>query len=210
MSKYLNTQSLLWLALVLAMAGSLKHLTHTFASVDNDYLFGLLQAVSVDCGLFALAYSIKQRKATNRSTKILWAGVVLFTCISVFGNYTYAQNILGVVPGWVLWLKPLVLAASLPLLVLYLAEVVSDNQSHKAPPAEAPRVEDTKPEEIVTHKNLDSTKANKAKKGKVQERRQQVKELVDEGLPQKEIAQQLGFHPNTISSDIKAMNGVAK
>ena len=153
MTKYLNTQSLLWLALVLAMTGSLKHLTAVFASVDGDYLFGLIQAVAVDAGLFALAYSIRQRKVTNKPTWFVWCGVALFSLISVFGNYIYGQTALGgQLPGWVVWLKPIVLAASLPVLVIYLSEIVSDNATAVQPDNRLtkPAVQVSKPDNRLT------------------------------------------------------------
>lgn len=153
MSKYLNTQSLLWLALVLAMAGSLKHLATVFALVDGDYLFGLIQAVAVDAGLFALAYSIRQRKAHSRSVWFVWCGVVLFSGISIFGNYVYGQTALGgQLPGWIVWLKPIVLAASLPVLVIYLSEIVSDNATAVQPDNRLtkPAVQVSKPDNRLT------------------------------------------------------------
>lgn len=133
MKKLLNVQSLLWLALALALAGSLKHLAAIFASVDGNTLMGLLQAVAVDTGLFALSFSLRGRKAEKRGVKILWLGIVIFTGISVYGNYAYGLLATGeTLPGWIVASRPIVLAASLPILVLYLAELVSDNQQHAA------------------------------------------------------------------------------
>lgn len=206
MTKYLNTQSLLWLALVLAMIGSLKHLTAVFASVDGDYLFGLIQAVAVDAGLFALAYSIRQRKATNKPTWFVWCGVALFSLISVFGNYIYGQTALGGnVPGWIVWLKPIVLAASLPVLVIYLSEIVSDNREHKPHKAQA-----TKPESNPTkprNEGLDATKAVAAKQAKVSNRQQRAKQLRAEGMTQQAIADELQVSVETVR---RYTNGVAK
>ena len=126
--KPLNVQSLLWLALALALAGSLKHLAAVFATVDGNTLMGWLQAIAIDVGLFALAYSIKQRKAANSSTKALWFGVGLFILISIYGNLYYGFVATSQVPLWMELVKPYVLAGSLPVLVLYLAELVSDNR----------------------------------------------------------------------------------
>ena len=130
--KYLNVQSLLWLALVLALLGSLKHLAAVFASVDGDYLMGFLQAIAIDAGLFALAYSIKLRKVAKRSTKPLWLGVAMFTTISIYGNLTYglfATN--GNLPNWIAATKPFILAGSLPILVLFLSELLSDDRQYQ-------------------------------------------------------------------------------
>lgn len=131
--KFFNVQSLLWLALALALAGSLKHLASIFASVDDNHLLGWIQAVSIDIGLFSLAFSIRQRKQEKRSAKTLWLGLAMFTLISIYGNYAYGLLATsGSLPSWIVATKPIVLAASLPILVLYLAELVSDNQQHMA------------------------------------------------------------------------------
>ena len=56
--KLTPVQVFLWIALVLALAGSLRHVAHTFASIDSNSTWGWIQAVAVDIGLFALALAI--------------------------------------------------------------------------------------------------------------------------------------------------------
>lgn len=129
-AKLFTPQTLLWLALVLALAGSLKHLAAIFASVDGNTLMGWVQAVAIDAGLFALAYSIKVRKAAKRSTRPLWFGVVLFSAISIYGNLAYGLLATGVLPAWIVAIKPYILAGSLPILVLFLSELLSDDRQH--------------------------------------------------------------------------------
>ena len=136
-TRILNVESLLWLSLVLALAGSLKHLAGIFASIDDNTLMGWLQAIAIDAGLFALAYSIKVRKVARRSVKPLWFGVTVFTGISVYGNLSYGLLATdGNLPGWILASKPYVLAASLPILVLFLSELLSDDRQHASEVAE--------------------------------------------------------------------------
>lgn len=131
LTRYVQVNSLLWLALVLALAGSLKHLAAIFASVDGNYFMGWVQAIAIDVGLFALAYSIRVRKAANRSTRPLWGGVVLFSCISVYGNLAYGiLSTTGQLPAWIELTKPFILAASLPVLVLFLSELLSEDRQH--------------------------------------------------------------------------------
>lgn len=130
-SRFISVENLLWLSLILALAGSLKHLANVFASVDGNTLMGWVQAVAIDAGLFALAYSIRVRRVARRSTRPLWFGVTLFTCISVYGNLSYGLLATsGNLPGWILASKPYVLAASLPVLVLFLSELLSDDRQH--------------------------------------------------------------------------------
>lgn len=126
-----KVEYLLWLSLILALAGSLKHLANVFASVDGNTLMGWVQAVAIDAGLFALAYSIRVRRVARRTTKPLWFGVTLFTGISVYGNLSYGLLATsGNLPGWIVVSKPYVLAASLPVLVLFLSELLSDDRQH--------------------------------------------------------------------------------
>lgn len=135
--KILDVNNLLWLALALALAGSLKHLAAIFASVDGNLFMGWLQAIAIDTGLFALAYSIRVRKVARRNVKPLWFGVAVFTGISVYGNLAYGLFATsGSFPPWVVASKPVVLAASLPILVLFLSELLSDDRQHAAKEAE--------------------------------------------------------------------------
>lgn len=128
-----TVQSLLWLALLLALAGSLKHLAAIFASVDGNIFMGWLQAVAIDAGLFALAYSIRQRKTAERSTLPLWFGVVLFSGISIYGNLAYGLLATsGTLPAWILTSRPYILAASLPVLVIFLSELLADDRQFLA------------------------------------------------------------------------------
>ena len=137
-SKIFDVQNLLWLALMLALIGSLKHLAAIFASIDEDHLMGWFQAVAIDAGLFALAYSIRIRKNARRSTWPLWVGVGLFSLISIYGNYAYGLlSTQGELPEWISTIKPIILAASLPILVLFLSELLSDDRQHAQAEAEA-------------------------------------------------------------------------
>jgi len=144
--KILDVNNLLWLALVLALAGSLKHLAAIFAGVDGNHVMGWLQAIAIDVGLFALAYSIRVRKVAKRSVKPLWFGVIVFTGISVYGNLAYGLlATTGSLPGWIVATRPIVLAASLPILVLFLSELLSDDRQHAASLPTEPAIVANKP-----------------------------------------------------------------
>lgn len=199
-----NIQALLWLALALALAGSLKHLAAIFASVDGNIWFGWLQAVAVDVGLFALAYSIKVRKSARRTTRPLWAGVLLFTGISVYGNLAYGVlSIEGTLWPWLEWPRPFVLAGTLPILVLFLAELISDDRQHaEAQAKRAAKRETAAAFDQDTLDNLD--RANEAKRTKIVERRQEVRQHLDNGVSPTDIATALGVSRRTILRDIAA------
>jgi hypothetical protein len=127
-------QLFLWIALVLALLGSLRHVAHTFASIDGDWGWGLMQAVAVDVGLLALALAIMQRRRSALSAGGVIAGVVVFTVISVYANLAYGLTFKnnGVAPQWIEDAKPWILAATLPVLVLYLAEIVGSQWTKKS------------------------------------------------------------------------------
>lgn len=211
MRKFLNVESLLWLALALALAGSLKHLAAVFASVDGNHLMGWIQAVAIDSGLFALAYSIRTRKADRRTTKPLWAGVTLFTTISVYGNLAYGLlSTTGTLPTWLGSSRPYVLAASLPVLVLFLAELLSDDRQHAADVAEREARKRTKQSDKWANVTEDSSqldRANAIRQAEIDNRRDRVLRLSQAGKEPGDIAAELDVSVRTIRRDIKALNG---
>ena len=122
----------LWLAYILALSASVSHVAGAFATIHapGEWAAGWAAAVAIDAGLAALAYSIQQRKRAKRPTKSLWGGVVLFAGISAYANVLYALQHTGDL------FRAIVLAASLPLLVVYLGEVVSSDDAAAAEAAE--------------------------------------------------------------------------
>lgn len=213
-NRLLSVQSLLWLALILALAGSLKHLAAVYATIDGDLTFGWLQAIAVDTGIFALAYSIKIRKNAKRSVKPLWAGVIFFTAISVFGNLAYAiMNARTVIndglPGWMVAAKPVILAGTLPVLVLFLSELLSDDRQHANELAEkAARKQARRSATVTGFVPGDLTAlqmANDTRQDKIAERRQEVAALLDNGFAADVIAEQLNVSVRTIRRDLSVI-----
>ncbi len=136
-----SAQTLLWLALVLALVGSLRHVAWGFSTLEQgDMLAGYIQAIAVDLGLFALAMGIQNRKRQARGTRWLWAGVLLFSAVSTYANLLHGlafQTDLGLQGWqWLVSIRPVVLSGVLPLLVVYLSEVAGDDVNHLARLAE--------------------------------------------------------------------------
>jgi len=134
----------LWLTLALAMIGSLTHTAWAFATLeDGNLTAGYIQAVAVDLGLFALAFSIQKRRRQRRPTWTLWAGVGLFSGISAYANLLHGLVFQGRLPltgwEWLASLRPFILSGVLPLLVLYLSEIVSSDVQHAVQQAERAR-----------------------------------------------------------------------
>jgi hypothetical protein len=117
--------AIFWIAYLLAMVASISHVAWAFNTLEASgpfQLFGWLAAIAVDTGLAALAYAIQQRRQAGRGVRSLWLGVLLFAGISGYANLAHALN----------WhertlLHAFLLSATLPLLVLYLGDIVSSD-----------------------------------------------------------------------------------
>lgn len=134
MTKINYQKAALWVALLLALLGSLQHTAWSFTTLEQGNLaLGYIQAVAVEIGLAALAFGIQQKKKQKRSTKWLWIGVASFSLISAYANLLHGlvySSPLNIQASW-RWmdtLRPILLSAVLPALVIYLAEIVSGEQ----------------------------------------------------------------------------------
>lgn len=125
----------LWASYILTMAASIGHLAWTFGTLEPAGLewAGWLPALAVDAGLGALAYAIQQRKRAGRRAWSLWGGVAVFTAVSGYANFRHAAA------GGAAWWDALTLSAILPLLVVYLGEIISSDDAAAADAAEKER-----------------------------------------------------------------------
>ena len=146
--KVLSVQTLLWLALLLALVGSLRHVAWGFSTLERgDLTAGYVQAVAVDVGLFALAVGIQHRRRQKRGTGVLWMGVILFAGLSTYANLLHGivfrseidlttwTNNLEIV-SWLDFMRPVLMSGVLPLLVVYLSEIAGADVSHALDEAE--------------------------------------------------------------------------
>jgi len=144
----------LWLALIVALAGSLQHVAWAFATLEqNNLILGYVQAIAIDIGLTGLAFGIQQRKRDNRATSILWLGVIGFSAISTYANLMHglvyrsdiglhdwswlaqadvnvSVNLTNIFKWSSLALdvaRPIFLSGVLPVLVTYLIEIVGSD-----------------------------------------------------------------------------------
>lgn len=132
---------LLWVALAGAMVGSIQHVAWSFASLSGgDMIFGYIQAIAVDIGILALAYGVQIRKRVKRPTTRLWVGVVVFSAVSTYANLLYGlAHLSDIGVGKLADLRPYILSAVLPLMVIYLSEVVSEDVQHAVEEADKKR-----------------------------------------------------------------------
>lgn len=124
----------LWAAYLLTMAASISHLAWTFNTLEpaGNTWAGWASAVAVDAGLAALAYAIQQRRRAKRSVRALWGGVVVLAAVSAYANTLHA---LSVAPTELV--RALVLSAILPVIVVYLGEIISADDAAAADAADA-------------------------------------------------------------------------
>lgn len=219
MKRLWNLNTLLYVALLLALLSSLGHVAFAFSTVNGgNWIEAYISAVSIDVGLLALAAGINQRKANDRSAKWLWVGVVFFSAISTYANWLAGlahvkdlETELGKSALWLVSLRPILLSAVLPILVIYLSEIVSSNyqtdqlaaRKLKAPKVKADTLSDTN--DVVLKRRKEKLS------GKKNERLEVVSTLMHQGLTQAQIAKETGASVATIKRDYKELqNGKGK
>jgi hypothetical protein len=140
----------LWLTYFLAIMASFQHVAWAFSLLEagNQAWVGYLAAAAVDGALAVMAYLIQQRRKQKHvalklgepetaveGTRSLWFGLVFLGGISVIANFLHGAHIeLGTETlTWanliqldgLQWLRLATNAIALPLIVIFLGEVVN-------------------------------------------------------------------------------------
>lgn len=116
----------LWIALVLALIGTVGNTAWAFASVDSGALFmSYVKAIALDVGMVAVAATLAQRKRAGGSTRWLWVAVACFVGGSMYANYLHGQTHLVTLTANLADLRPVILSALLPLMLFALVEIVA-------------------------------------------------------------------------------------
>lgn len=208
--RILSIQALLYVALVLALLSSLKHVAFAFSTVNgNDWIEAYLSAIAIDVGLLALAAGINRRKSQRRNTTMLWLGVALFSLISVYANWlagvVHISQLGASVSGLAAFLadlRPILLSSVLPLLVIYLSEVATDNEEY-AQQQEAKAQKRSARQRVAKEIAPAGDKLGEVNQQRVATKRQKVAQLVGllEATPDatnNELANQLQVSESTI------------
>lgn len=150
----------MWTALLMAWVGSLSHVAWAFSTLSNgDLLMGYIQAVGVDLGMAGLTVGLARWRAAKRNPTPLWIGIAFFSAISFYANMLHGQVFLSGLDLsgswlWVSLARPFLLSAVLPIMVVYLIDVATQDlrqqptvtdRSQVATPAPSPIVATTKP-----------------------------------------------------------------
>lgn len=218
-------QTLLYIALILALLASLKHVAFAFATTNGgDWFEAYVSAIAIDLGMLALAAGINRQRYHKRPTKWLWLGVATFSVISTYANWiagivhvTPIDVELGSMAQWLVSLRPIVLSGVLPLLVIYLSEIVSgdyresqiiaDKEAKKAAKVQVHSANDTIEPAFVPGDTVALEKANQVKQETIETRRQEVLIHANNGMTQAEIAELTGYSLSTVKRDLKQLNG---
>lgn len=114
----------LWVVFVAALVSSVKHVAWAFGTLEfeGEQWFGWIPALAVDAGLAAIAYGIHQRKKAKRPTRALWFGLFFFSAISIIANVMHGSTVNNGID-----LTTIVLSATLPIMVIYLGDIVSSD-----------------------------------------------------------------------------------
>lgn len=209
-ARILSIQALLYVALVLALLSSLKHVAFAFTTVNgNDWVEAYLSAVAIDVGLLALAAGINRRKSQKRNTWVLWVGIALFSLISVYANWLagtvhvsqLSANVTGL-SAFLANLRPILLSSVLPLLVIYLSEVATDNEEF-AQKQEAKAQKRAAKRRVATEVANDDSNLGDVNSQRVATKQQKLSQLAGllETMPDAtngELANQLAVSESTI------------
>lgn len=209
-ARILSIQTLLYVALVLALLSSLQHVAFAFSTVNgNNWLEAYLSAIAIDVGLLALAAGINRRKAQKRNTTMLWVGIALFSLISVYANWlagtVHVSQLSASISGLALLLanlRPILLSSVLPLLVIYLSEVATDNEEF-AQQQEAKAQKQAAKQRVAPEVATDDRKLGDVNAQRVASKQQKVAQLAGllEAMPDAtntELANQLAVSESTI------------
>lgn len=129
----------LWIAYISALVASYVHVVWAFNLFENQssQWVGYVAAIGIDAGLFALAYVVQQKSQRQEPVKVFIGGIIFLAFISVFANglhalavVTGAENINDVYAllpqvDALQWLRVIFVSTTLPIVVIYLGEVVS-------------------------------------------------------------------------------------
>lgn len=134
MKKVFSLVGLMYFTLICCLFACLKHTAFAFESVNGGDVFeAYVSALAIDLGLLVLAASIMKWKRENRKTWSLWLGVFIFSGVSMYSNWlsgavhvsqlAVTTNAVG---EFMIGIRPFALSGILPILVIYMSEVLAN------------------------------------------------------------------------------------
>jgi hypothetical protein len=130
---------MLYLTMILALVSSLNHVAQIFSTVNGGSLFmGYVTGISIDLGLIVMSASLNHRKGEGKRAKVIWGGIFIFSAISCYANWIYGISCVQPIAGdtgdmgrYLISLRPIILSGILPLLCIYMTEILSLDYQNK-------------------------------------------------------------------------------
>lgn len=197
--------ALLYAALILVFIASVRHVAYSYSTIDGGSMFvGYLAAIAIDLGLIVIA----RAQARHPDRTLFRTGVVIFISTSVYSNwisglahnthfeYTrYSNELINYTVSFFVEARPFVLSMVLPVMILYLTEVIA---RETAPPRTLPTLP-TEPPEPIKHTPLTPPRTSQSS------RLNTVKILKGRGMDAHEIADELSLKPRTIRKYLRKL-----
>jgi hypothetical protein len=134
MKKVFSLIGLMYFTLICCLVACLAHTSFAFGSVNGGNMVeAYISAIAIDLGLLVLSASIMKWKRENRKTWPLWIGVFLFSAVSAYANWL--SGVVHVTPlnvntndvgQFMIGIRPFALSGILPILVIYMSEVLAN------------------------------------------------------------------------------------
>lgn len=134
MKNIFSLLGLMYFTLICCLYACLSHTAFAFSTVNGGNLVeAYISAISIDLGLLVLSAAIMKWKKENRKTWGLWIGVFLFCSVSAYSNWLSAvakiasiQANTNAVGEFMIGIRPFALSGILPILVIYMSEVLAN------------------------------------------------------------------------------------
>ena len=127
---------MLWLLMLLMLLASMRHVAWLFATIEGmNRASGWLGAVGFDFGIFLLTLIAHKHREGTAQRHFIRAGIYVNAVLSAIANVMYGvehQVELVRVGGWMWQLIPYVFALALPIMVVFLAEVLARGEEAEA------------------------------------------------------------------------------
>ncbi|WGK69463.1 hypothetical protein P0082_00985 [Candidatus Haliotispira prima] len=123
----------LWILMVISLVASMRHVAWLYTTLELGSRFGgWLSAFSFDAGVLLLTMIARRYREGSAQRRFIRAGIYLNAAITIPANIMHGmehQLELARVNGW-MWLAiPFVFSVAVPAMVIFLAEVLSRQES---------------------------------------------------------------------------------
>lgn len=127
---------LLWLLMLLSLIASMRHVAWLFSTLElGGQLAGWISAAGFDLSIFLLTLIAHKYKEGTPQRRFIRAGIYANAMLSAWANVMHGiehQQQLARVDGLMWYVMPFIFSLALPMMVVFLAEVLSREEDHQA------------------------------------------------------------------------------